>query len=125
MCDGDVQAPLVAAALAELLLPGDLVLAPWERDGHPDHAQVGRGAESACVVSGGQLLSYLVWAWHWARPDRFPWHTACRVDFDKDLARRKSDSVQSFRSQLDGPDPVLRPDVVARFTRDFEVFLKA
>src|SRR5690606_13482680 len=56
-----------------LLRRGDLVLAPWEHDGHPDHDAVGRAALAAtAALPGLRLLRYPVWAWHWLPPDASP-----------------------------------------------------
>jgi LmbE family N-acetylglucosaminyl deacetylase len=121
--DGGVEALPLARALEDLIEPGDLVLAPWEGDGHPDHAQVGIGAQVASATKGGALLSYLVWAWHWAQPHQLPWERARRVDLAPDLARAKRQAVRCFRTQLEGDEPILTPGTVARLTRNFEIFL--
>ena len=65
--------PDVVAALSELLgydgdLPSAICLAPWQRDGHPDHDAVGRAAELACHAYRTRLFRYLVMAWRWAQP---------------------------------------------------------
>ena len=121
--DGKVEARSLARVLARLIRPGDLVLAPWVSDGHPDHAHVGLGADVACASSGGHLLAYLIWAWHWARPDQLPWHRAVRVDLGADLTRRKREAVRCFSTQVGGPSPILAPAVVERLTRPFEILL--
>ncbi len=121
--DGRVRAHDVEALLVPLLQPGDLVLAPWAHDGHPDHDEVGRAAQYACTEVGARLLAYLVWAWHWAQPGELPWEKACRVELDGAVARRKREAVQCFASQLTGPKPILSSHAVQRLTRDFEVFL--
>jgi LmbE family N-acetylglucosaminyl deacetylase len=121
--DGQVRAEDVEVALVLLLEPGDLVLAPWSHDGHPDHDQVGMAAERACQEVGASLLAYLVWAWHWAQPSEIPWEKARRVELDDVTAWRKREAVQSFTSQLTGSEPVLSASTVRRLTRDFEVFL--
>jgi LmbE family N-acetylglucosaminyl deacetylase len=121
--DGEVDAADVAGALVPLLDPDDLVLGPWLLDGHPDHEAVGRGCAIAAQELGTGVLSYLVWAWHWAWPADLPWTDAVRVDLGPELARRKQLAVRCFASQLDGPDPVLPTPVVERLTRPFEVLL--
>ena len=121
--DGRVRAHDVEAVLVSLLQPGDLVLAPWAYDGHPDHDEVGRAAQWACAEADTRLLAYLVWAWHWAQPAELPWEKACRVELDDAVARRKRKAVQCFSSQLTGPEPILSSLTVRRLTRDFEVFL--
>jgi LmbE family N-acetylglucosaminyl deacetylase len=121
--DGRVRADEVAPALGTLLQPGDLVLAPWVRDGHPDHDQVGLAAEQACHRGGSSLLAYLVWAWHWAAPSDLPWEKAVRLDLDDAMADRKRRAVACFTSQITGPRPVLSAQILRRLTRSFEVFL--
>ena len=61
------------AELARDRVPdGDVVLAPWSGDGHPDHEACGRAAAGS---SRRPCCEYPVWAWHWAEPDddRVPW----------------------------------------------------
>lgn len=70
--DGQVDEAKLIGQLTARIRPGDLVLAPWAGDGHPDHDSVGRAAETACSRTGADLLAYLVWAWHWASPDDLP-----------------------------------------------------
>jgi LmbE family N-acetylglucosaminyl deacetylase len=121
--DGRVSARDVETLLVSLLEPGDLVLAPWAHDGHPDHDEVGRAAQGACAEADERLFAYLVWAWHWAQPDELPWEKACRVELDDVVAKRKRKAVQCFASQLTGPEPILSSSILRQLTRDFEVFL--
>ncbi len=123
--DGDIAESRLQTELAGILRPGDLVLAPWDRDGHPDHDRVGRVVRDVANGRQAQLLSYLVWAWHWARPDSndIPWGDAVRVELGPELARRKRGAVRYFTTQLIGPDPVLSPSAIERLTRPYEVLL--
>ena len=121
--DGRVRLRVVEAPLVSLLRPGDLVLAPWAHDGHPDHDEVGLAAERACDGAEARLWAYLVWAWHWAQPSELPWDKARRTELDDATARRKREAVQCFTSQLTGPEPILSVNTVRRLTRDFEVFV--
>ncbi len=123
--DGNVRADDVEAALLDVLEPGDLVLAPWAHDGHPDHDEVGLAAERVCPRTGASHLAYLVWAWHWAQPSEIPWATAGRVDLDDAIVQRKREAVRCFTSQLTGSEPILSSGTVQRLTRDFEVFLSS
>ncbi len=123
--DGQVAEDRLEDELAELLWPGDLVLAPWPHDGHPDHDRAGRAAGAAAHRRRVMLFSYLVWAWHWASPcSGLPWHRARRVELGPQLTRRKRRAVRCFATQLSGPDPILPPPVLDRLTRPFEVLLK-
>jgi hypothetical protein len=72
----DAQPDLVAA-LSELVghdcYPGLWCLAPWRRDGHPDHDAVGLVAEAVCRTYNLRLVRYLSAAWEWLRPEDLPW----------------------------------------------------
>jgi LmbE family N-acetylglucosaminyl deacetylase len=121
----------VAAAIRRRLGPGDLCVAPWSRDGHPDHDAAGRASEAVSVEVGATLLGFLVWAWHWADPmgPDLPWDRLARLDLASSERDAKRRAVHSFRSQIRplGPDPedapVLLPPVLRRFERDYEVYV--
>ena len=121
---------LVASLRARVRL-GDLCLAPWWHDGHPDHDACGNAALSVTESVGAQCLGYLVWAWHWADPrgSDLPWSDCRRFDFDRRTAARKRWATGAFVSQTRplGPDgdgdAVLSPAVMRRFWRPYEVFV--
>jgi LmbE family N-acetylglucosaminyl deacetylase len=108
--------------LRDIVGPGDVLLAPWECDGHPDHEIAG----AVALEISAATWRYPIWMWHWAEPGdgRVPWQRirASRVpDVD-----RKTEAIGEFASQVRpiGPGPadsaILPPDVVARFLRDNE-----
>jgi LmbE family N-acetylglucosaminyl deacetylase len=108
--DGSVAEGRLMGQLAELLHAGDVVLAPWCHDGHPDHDRAGRAARGAADRCRALLLSYLVWTWHWASPDTdLPWNEAVRVELGPELTARKRSAIRCFTSQITGPDPILTP----------------
>jgi LmbE family N-acetylglucosaminyl deacetylase len=131
--DGHVDAfeDEVAEAVRLRLGPGDLCIAPWARDGHPDHDAVGRASQAVSVEVGAIWLGYLVWAWHWAHPMDavLPWERLGRVDLGPGERDAKQRAVHAFRSQVQplGPDPedapVLPPAVLRRFARGYEVYV--
>jgi LmbE family N-acetylglucosaminyl deacetylase len=124
--DGDIDAELLGTQLTDRLRAGDLILAPWHQDGHPDHDRVGQAALHASRVTGADLAAYLVWTWHWADPEQdVPWAQAVRVEFGAELAQRKRAAVNCFESQVSGPAPILPPHVLARLTRAYEVYLRS
>jgi LmbE family N-acetylglucosaminyl deacetylase len=131
--DGGVAAheAELTAALAAVLGPDDLCVAPWARDGHPDHDSAGRAALAAGASASCEVVGYLVWAWHWARPegDDLPW-SACRsLALTGRESARKRWAAAAFTSQLRplGPDPrdgpVLPDGVVRRSWRRTETFV--
>jgi LmbE family N-acetylglucosaminyl deacetylase len=120
--------PALARLLRGPVEGADLVLAPWSRDGHPDHEACGHAATTVAT----HVLEYPVWMWHWAVPGdhRVPWSRACRVDLDREVRGSKAAAVGCFASQIrplgPGPQdaPVLPPRVLAHFARDHEVLLR-
>jgi LmbE family N-acetylglucosaminyl deacetylase len=110
-------------ALHHIMCPGDLVIAPWSSDGHPDHDAVGA---AAAATPGIVTWHYPIWMWHWASPHDpdIPWSRlhATKVP---DLAT-KAAAVSEFVSQVEplGPQPadapILPPHVLARFRRSRE-----
>jgi LmbE family N-acetylglucosaminyl deacetylase len=121
----------VARAVRTRLGPGDLCVAPWAHDGHPDHDAVGRASEAASVEAGATLIGYLVWAWHWADPagTDLPWSRLARMTLGPDESARKRRAVRAFRSQTlplgaDPEDaPVLPLHVLRRFLRSYEIYV--
>lgn len=132
--DGQVhrsQRPLTEAVI-DALDDMTLCIAPWERDGHPDHDASGQAAVEACAHTGARLVRYLVWAWHWAGPDdgRIPWSDARRLDLSRRDRARKRWACGAFVSQISplsdrpGDEPVLPGPVLRRAWRPFEVYLR-
>ncbi|OHV34222.1 hypothetical protein BCD49_24760 [Pseudofrankia sp. EUN1h] len=120
--DGGVSATAVAARLRPLVTAADLVLAPWRRDGHPDHDACGTAATA--LVPPDRLRSYLIWAWHWASPADVPWERALRVPLGATAAAAKRAATRAFVSQLEGDRPILAPATLARLLRCDEVLLR-
>lgn len=118
--DGGVDAAAVAARLGPLITEDDLVLAPWRHDGHPDHDACGA---AAAMVGPEQLRSYLIWVWHWARPHDLPWEHAQRIPLGTAAAAKRA-AARAYASQLEGDDPILPPDTLARLLRSGEVLLR-
>jgi LmbE family N-acetylglucosaminyl deacetylase len=101
--------------------------ATWRGDGHPDHEAIGRAAAIAVARTGGKLLEYPVWMWHWASPEdaAVPWSRAREVPLTGEALGRKHRAVQSFSNQFEpsspGGAPVLPPAVVYRLLAVGEV----
>lgn len=130
--DGEVTAreAELAAHLAELLAAGDLVVAPWTSDAHPDHEAAGRAANAAALEQGLRVLHYPVWAWHWLDPHAAvgPWPSAWRLPLCAPSLARKHRAMQAFSTQTGnveglGCDPILPEQVMARFRRPYEVLI--
>ncbi len=129
--DGGVTAreDELTQAVASQLVVGDVVLAPWVQDGHPDHEAVGRAALAA-AEKHVRVLQYPVWAWHWLDPNAVsaPWSAATRIPMTTAALQRKATAIRTFATQIgdvDGLncDPILPHHVTARFHRPFEVLI--
>ena len=131
--DGDVgrNASALKRALEEILRPGDLCVAPWRFDGHPDHEICGDVASRASEARGASVLSYLVWAWHWADPAGrdIPWHQCRRLELTRRQVATKRWATHAFQSQIrpispESADSVVMPDaVMRRFWRRYEIYV--
>lgn len=125
--DGAVAGSDLAARLRALVDGAAFVLAPFARDGHPDHEATGAAAEAVHP----RVLSYPVWMWHWARPldPSLPWARFRRVSLDDDAGAAKARAIACFESQLHplslqpGDERVLPPAVLERFRRPFETVI--
>lgn len=131
--DGAVAAQEAALvdALCGHLRAGDVVLATWRLDGHPDHEATGRACAASATAVGAQLCEMPIWSWHWAEPGdaRLPWARACRLPLSPHTLLHKQQAVQAFGTQTE-PDPssregcVLPPTALSRLLRPFEVFFR-
>lgn len=118
-------------ALASLLLPDDLCVAPWQHDGHPDHDVSGASAVAASRAVGARSLGYMVSSWHGADPNGtdVPWGRCRRLDLDRRERARKRWSTAAFHSDVAPIDvnctsaATLREPVLRRFWRSYEVFV--
>ena len=100
--DGELTAheDALAEALAPLLAGASLVLAPFERDGHPDHDALGRAAAAALPTSA-VLWRMPVWTWAWTKPDAQDWLTSLhRLDCTSVGRHRKRQAIAAFRTQV-------------------------
>jgi len=98
-----------------------LLVAPWTGDGHRDHRVVGE--EVAALADGRRMLGYPIWMWHWAEPDdaETPWRELVSLAVDP---RLKASALAHFTSQIEGDDPMLRPEFLQHFTAGREYFVE-
>ena len=85
------------AAFSELVghdcYPGLWCLAPWRRDGHPDHDAVGLAAEAVCRTYNLRLVRYLCAAWEWVQPKDLPWRDVRQFTLSDSVRARKNAAV--------------------------------
>jgi len=108
-----------------------LLVAPWRRDGHPDHEAAGRAAAVAAARTGATCWEYPIWLWHWGRPGDAPWSGLHAVALVADVSARKQAAIRSHTSQVQplsdrvGDEVLLGPGLLAHFADDVEVFWTA
>lgn len=110
---------------------GTLLLAPWQGDGHPDHAAVASVVRELAGHTTIRVLEYPIWAWHWADPgtDELPVADlrAVALNAAERTAKRRAlacyVSQHTALSELPGDEPILSPDFLRHFDRDLEVFV--
>lgn len=86
--------------LQPLVLAADLVLCPFERDGHPDHDAVGEVVMELCPAEV-VLWRFPVWTWAWTRPADQPWIPAVRrLDTTSVARHRKRRAISAFTTQV-------------------------
>lgn len=122
----------LSTALKALLEPTDVLLSPWQQDGHPDHEACGQAAALACAATACRQVQVPIWMWHWATPgdDRVPWQQLCAVPTPLPAWRRKQAALAAHVSQLEprcnaqgqAQEPVLDAAIVARAARKAEYF---
>jgi LmbE family N-acetylglucosaminyl deacetylase len=107
-----------------------VLVAPWRRDGHPDHEAAGRAAAVAARRTGADLWEYPVWFWHWGLPDDAPWSSLRRFELDEEATQGKRAAIRAHRSQveqlsdLEGDETLLQPALLAHFVDGPERFLR-
>jgi LmbE family N-acetylglucosaminyl deacetylase len=111
--------------LAELIQPGDLIVAPWAHDWHPDHEACGRAAERAAGDRRVTLFGSLFWAYHRVDPVAHPDLEVKRLDLTEPELNRRLLALDAHRSQLHTArhDPILGPSLVEHLNRDVEHFV--
>lgn len=119
----------LTARFAADLSDVDCCLLPWPQDPHPDHQAAARAALSAAPLTA-HCWSYPIWLWHWGEHQnpQVPWRRVFRHDLSTEDWIRKTTALREFASQRatgpDGSAPVLPPEVLEHFERDFEIVFR-
>lgn len=114
-------------ALMDLIAPGDLIVAPWEHDWHPDHEACGRAARSATARRGGTLFGSLFWAYHRVDPVAHPNLEVRRLELSEPELNRRLNALDAHRSQLQSVlhEPILSPHLFEHLNNEVEYFVVA
>jgi LmbE family N-acetylglucosaminyl deacetylase len=125
--DGHLEAheSQITAALLEVGSHFGLLVAPFERDGRPDHEAAARAARSAAATLHKPLARYPIWAWHRGSRELQGAPSAVRLLLDEEACAAKYLAHSKFRSQgCERPGgPIVPEHVLAYFRVDCEVFL--
>ena len=112
-------------AVLGVVRPSDTLVAPYEEDGHPDHAAAGQVCCELARSHNLPLARYPIWAWHQGEPAalrRLRWGKFSMASYTR---RAKARAIQCFASQLrpHGLAAILPPHVLAYFNRPYEAFV--
>ena len=100
------------------------VVAPWQRDFHPDHEACGRAAEAAAKIRQTKLTSYFFWTWHRGTPASLDGLRLVSFPLTKSERVAKHDALLCHQSQLKhaSGSPILPEDLLGPALRPFEVY---
>jgi LmbE family N-acetylglucosaminyl deacetylase len=116
--------------LVDLLLPlvtADMhLIAPWQRDFHPDHEAVGRAAARVAQLKNLTITNYLFWAWHRGQPSMLDGLAITKLALSDSELKSKLHALQAHVSQFEHDDgqPILSPALLAPAQRAFEVYIR-
>jgi LmbE family N-acetylglucosaminyl deacetylase len=101
------------------------LVAPYERDGHPDHDATGEVCSEIARLHAATLWRYPIWTWHHSTPSRFVDQSWGRFVLDAPAQRAKARAISCFASQLrpTGREPIVPQHVMPYFARPYEAFL--
>lgn len=96
------QRDCLLAFLNRYVRSGDVVFAPWRRDGDADRETVARAAWLVCEALGARLVEMPIQAWQWVswRDHQVPWHQTRKLALDRPTLARKRHAI---KSQAVGP----------------------
>jgi LmbE family N-acetylglucosaminyl deacetylase len=123
---GAANRPALQEALAALCDHRPTLIAPYERDGHPDHEASGQACLQIAQEYKLPIARYPIWAWHHTRPEDFEGARLGRFALDNATQAAKADAIDCFTSQLapgDSRIPIVPAHVLDYFKRAFEAFL--
>ena len=117
-------------ALVDLLAPlvtGNMhLVAPWQRDFHPDHEAAGRAAARVAQWKNLAITYYLFWTWHRGEPSIFDGLGVVKLTLSDSDLMSKLNALQAHVSQFEHGDgqPILSPKLLAPSQRAFEVYIR-
>jgi LmbE family N-acetylglucosaminyl deacetylase len=121
----DQHRAMLIDAIDRRISGGTLLVAPYERDGHPDHDATGEVCCEIAQLRNLTLWRYPIWSWHHSTPDRFADKSWGRFMLDPAAMQAKAWAMRCFTSQMRplGRAPIVPHHVLPYFTRPYEAFL--
>jgi LmbE family N-acetylglucosaminyl deacetylase len=116
--------------LVDLLLPlvtaDTHLIAPWQRDFHPDHEAAGRAAARVARRKNLPITYYLFWTWHRGVPSMLNGLALTKLPLSDAELKLKIYALQAHVSQFEHADgqPILSPELLAPAKRAFEIYLR-
>ncbi|MDP8985145.1 MAG: PIG-L family deacetylase [Pseudomonadota bacterium] len=112
-------------ALLTLVEPGITLVAPYERNGHPDHEAIGQVCGGLAQSHGTALARYPLGTWQHTAPNFLKNLRWRRFSLSLEARRAKARAVQCFASQLQPPraPPAMPWHVLPHFERHYEPFI--
>jgi LmbE family N-acetylglucosaminyl deacetylase len=112
-------------AILSLREPDTTLVAPYERDGHPDHEAAGRVSLGISDTHAVPTARYPIWAWHHTDPQSLKHTRWVRFSLSEEARRAKRRAIQCFESQLRPPSgtPIVPAHVLEHFDRPYEAFI--
>lgn len=102
-----------------------LLVAPYDRDDHPDHDATGEVCREIARLRALTLWRYPIWAWHHSSPERLAGQPWGRFLLDAAALQAKARAMNCFTSQMRpaGREPIVPDHVLPYFARPYEAFL--
>jgi LmbE family N-acetylglucosaminyl deacetylase len=123
---GEANVQALREALAVLCELQPTLIAPYERDGHPDHEAAGQTCLEMAREFDLPVARYPIWAWHHGHAQDFAGLRIGRFELDAATQAAKADAIECFASQLapgEARTPIVPAHVLSYFKRDFEAFI--
>lgn len=124
-----VQRAQLSEQLQRLQQPGDLWIAPFALDGHPDHEIGGQVIANTAHQLHLTCWQVLIWAWHWAVPadHRIDWNRVRRLDLTEPQLAAKRQAIDCFESQIQpdpstGQPPIVSEPSIERLLQPLELY---
>jgi LmbE family N-acetylglucosaminyl deacetylase len=102
------------------------LVAPWQRDFHPDHEAAGRAAARVAQSKNLPITYYLFWTWHRGNPSMLDGLPVSKLPLNEAELKSKLHALQAHVSQFEHGDgqPILSPELLVPAQRAFEVYIR-